>query len=260
VAWAIGQADLEESLERFRDQPELTLLRTHLDGVDPDDAFSSIPYEKGARLVAALEQGAGEVAFQGFLRAYMQRFRFTSITTEQFCAFTEERLPGLLQRVHADAWLHRPGMPDNAPVFRSPRLDAIIALARAWPQGARPGREPGWSPSEQLVFLQNLPRVLSLEDCAWLDRELGLTGRGNFEILVEWLCLAAASGYQPAFPRIREVLARVGRMKYLRPLYTALGHAPATRDLARALFEQAEPGYHSLARRLIKGVLAKYPQ
>ena len=62
--------------------------------MDPDDAFSSIPYEKGARLVAALEQAAGEEAFLAFLRAYMQRFRFTSITTEQFCAFVEEQLPG----------------------------------------------------------------------------------------------------------------------------------------------------------------------
>jgi hypothetical protein len=259
LAWAIGQTALAESLERFRDQPELTLLRTHLDGVDPDDAFSSIPYEKGARLVAALEQAAGAAAFQGFLRAYMGRFRFTSITTEQFCAFTEERLPGLLARVDADAWLNRPGMPGTAPVFRSPRLDGIIALAGAWLDGSRPAQALAWSPGELLVYLQNLPRVLSLEDCAWLDRELGLTARGNYEILVEWLCLAAASGYEPAFPRIREVLARVGRMKYLRPLYAALGRTPATRALARGVFEQAEAGYHVLARRLIQGVLAQYP-
>ncbi|MDR3673347.1 MAG: M1 family metallopeptidase [Holophaga sp.] len=260
LAWAIGQTDLNESLERFRNQPELTLLRTRLDGVDPDDAFSSVPYEKGARLVAALEQAAGEAAFGAFLRAYMRRFRFTSITTEQFCAFTEEQLPGLLARVDADAWLHQPGMPGNAPVFRSARLEGLVALAGAWTGGSRPAKANDWSPNELLVYLQNLPRVLSPEDCAWLDRELGLTARGNFEILVEWLCLAAASGYQPAFPKIREVLLRVGRMKYLRPLYAALGHSPATRELARAAFEQAEAGYHILARRLVRGVLATYPQ
>jgi len=55
------------------------------------------------------------------------------------------------------------------------------------------------------------------------------------------------------------VLARVGRMKYLRPLYVALGHNQATRELARAAFEEAAPGYHILARRLIQAVLAKYP-
>ena len=79
LGWAIGQKDLEESLERFHDQPELTVLRTHLEGIDPDDAFSSIPYEKGARFVAALEQALGEEVFAAFLAEYMRRFRFQSI-------------------------------------------------------------------------------------------------------------------------------------------------------------------------------------
>jgi len=260
VAWAIGQKALDESLERFHDQPQLTWLRTRLAGVDPDESFSSIPYEKGARLVAVLEQAAGEAGFLDFLQAYMRRFRFTSITTEQFCAFLEERLPGLQRAVDAQAWLEGPGMPANAPVFRSARLDRLTSLAQAFGQGARPGRDSAaWSPSELLVYLQNLPRALDLEDCAWLDRELGLTARGNYEILVEWLTIAAGSGYQPAFARIREVLTRVGRMKYLRPLYAALGQHAATRELARAVFAEAAPGYHTLSRRLIEGVLAKYP-
>jgi hypothetical protein len=262
VAWAIGQNALDESLERFRDEPQLTLLRTRLEGVDPDDAFSSIPYEKGARLVAVLEQAVGEPAFQDFLRAYMRQFRFTSITTEQFCAFTEERFPGLLRRVDADSWLHGPGMPANAPVFRSGPLDRITALARAWDQGARPGagQAQAWSPSELLVYLQNLPRIMAGADCAWLDRELGLTARGNYELLVEWLCIAAASGYAPVFGRIREVLLRVGRMKYLRPLYAALGRHAATRDLARDVFAQAAPGYHTLSRRIVQAEIAKYQE
>jgi len=261
AAWAIGQNALDESLERFRAEPELTLLRTRLEGIDPDEAFSSIPYEKGARLVAVLEQAVGEAAFQDLLRAYMGRFRFTSITTEQFCAFVEERFPGLLRRVDADSWLHQPGMPGNAPVFRSGRLDRLTALARGWERGERPdaGQVEDWSPGELLVYLQNLPRALPLDDCAWLDRKLGLTARGNHELLVEWLCIAAASGYAPAFGRIREVLARVGRMKYLRPLYAALGRHADTRRLAREVFVAAAPGYHSLSRRAVLAELEKYP-
>ena len=258
--WAIGQNALDESLERFKDTPELTLLRTHLEGVYPDDAFSSIPYEKGARFVALLEKEAGEAAFAEFVRAYMKRFRFTSITTEQFCAFAEERLPGLLARVGASEWLDRPGMPSNAPVFRSPKLEAIQALAAAYP-GRRPEAADlqAWSATELLVYLQNLPRRLQAADCAWLDATLGLTGRGNFEILVEWLTIAAGSGYEPVFGRIREVLSRVGRMKYLRPLYAALGATEATRALARDIFAKAAPGYHGLSRRVVQGVLDKYP-
>ena len=44
--------------------------------MDPDDAFSSIPYEKGARLVVSLERAVGEAAFDGFIQAYMKHFRF----------------------------------------------------------------------------------------------------------------------------------------------------------------------------------------
>jgi len=84
-------------------------------------------------------------------------------------------------------------------------------------------------------------------------------GRGNYEILVEWLTLAANADYEPAFPRIREVLLRVGRMKYLRPLYGALGLHGRTRALASEIFAAASPGYHGLSRRVVQGVLDKYP-
>ena len=260
IGWALGQKALDDSLERFKDSPELTVLRTHLQGVDPDDAFSSIPYEKGARFVATLENALGEARFAGFLHAYMKHFRFTSITTEDFCAFTEAQFPGLLAQVGADAWLHEPGMPGNAPVFRSAKLEELTALAGAWAEGSRPApaRMAAWNASELLVFLQNLPRDLAEADCQWLDDQLGLTGRGNFEILVEWLCLAAGAGYAPVLPRVREVLGRVGRMKYLRPLYTALGRHAGTRALAREIFAQAAPGYHSLSRRVVQGVLSNY--
>ncbi|WP_257312241.1 M1 family metallopeptidase [Geothrix fuzhouensis] len=261
LGWAMGQKALEDSLERFKNEPQLTVLRMHLEGIDPDDAFSSIPYEKGARLVAALEREAGEARFQRFLREYMDAFRFTSITTEQFCAFVDEKLPGALVAVNAKDYLDEPGIPATAPQFRSAQLDGLTALAESWTTGGRPSPQQiaAWTPSELLVYLQKLPRQLSQADCAWLDGHLQLMGRGNYEILVEWLTLAAAADYEVAFPRIREVLTRVGRMKYLRPLYGALGQHARTRALAREIFTAASPGYHGLSRRVVQSVLESYP-
>ena len=260
LAWGVGQKDLEEALERFRDKPELTRLRTHLSGVDPDDAFSTVPYEKGARFVVALERAAGQAEFDDFVKAYMKRFRFQSITTEQFCAFVEEYFPGLLARVGADAWLNQPGLPADAPRFVSPRLEELNVLADGWKSGRRPdpAQAMTWRPAELLLYLQRLPRELSREDCAWLDGKLGLTGRGNHEILVQWLCLAAASGYEPVFARVRLLLSTVGRMKYVRPLYEALGHTAPGRTLAREVFAAAAPTYHSLTRRVAETVMAGY--
>ncbi|MGE5126809.1 MAG: M1 family metallopeptidase [Betaproteobacteria bacterium] len=260
LAWAIGEKALEESLSRFGADSPLTRLRTELAGTDPDDAFSSIPYEKGSRFVALLERAAGRPRFDAFMQSYVDRFRFTSITSEEFLAFLEQQLPGVAATVDAHAWLYEPGLPGNAPVFRSPRKDALVALAAGFEQGARPtpAQIAGWSPAETLVYLQNLPRVLDRRGCAWLDEALSLTGRGNYEILVEWLTVAAASDYEPVFDRLREVLLQVGRMKYLRPLYTALGRTPRTRALARELFAQAAPRYHQLSRRVAASVIAKY--
>jgi aminopeptidase N len=47
--WSIGQNALEQELERFGADSASHRLRTELSGIDPDDAFSAIPYEKGAR-------------------------------------------------------------------------------------------------------------------------------------------------------------------------------------------------------------------
>jgi hypothetical protein len=261
LSWALGQKALEDALERFRDAPQLTVLRMHLEGVDPDDAFSSIPYEKGARLVAALERAVGEAEFLHFVRDYMDAFRFTSITTEQFCAFVDARLPGALAAVDAPAYLDLPGLPATAPTFRSAQLDTLAALAAGWSQGLRPDADQSaaWSPTELQVFLQKLPRRLTAADAAWLDEHLHLMDRGNHEILVDWLTLAAAADYEAAFPRIREVLLRVGRMKYLRALYGALGLHVRTRALAREIFAAARAGYHGLSQRTVQSVIDGYP-
>lgn len=260
LAWAIGQNALDESLARFGADSPLTKLRTELAGVDPDEAFSSIPYEKGARLVALLEQTVGRERFDRFIHAYIARFRFTSITTEEFLPFLEAELPGAAASVGIRDWLYAVGMPANAPVFRSDALTSLTALAEGFAGGARPSpaQITAWNPTQLLIFLQHLPRELPAGDCAWLDANLALTPRGNHEILVEWLVIAAGSDYAPVFSRVRDVLSRVGRMKYLRPLYVALGRHPRTRALAREIFADARPGYHALSRRVIESVLEKY--
>ena len=68
--------------------------------------------------------------------------------------------------------------------------------------------------------------------------------------------IAAASSYQPAMPRIRTVLTDVGRMKYLKPLYTALMKHEAGQAFAREVFAEVSPGYHPLSKASVAGILA----
>lgn len=262
LGYAIGQKALDAEMERFGAASPLTRLRTELKDIDPDDAFSSVPYEKGSRLLALIERTAGREKFDRFIRDYIGTFRFTSITSEEWLEFLEKKLPGVAAKVGVKDWLYSPGMPANAPVFRSKALEDLSSLAERWSAGARPTKEQvaGWSPSEMLIYLQRLPRQMDRASCEWLDRNLTLTGRGNYEILVEWLTIAAGSDYEPVFARIKEILTRVGRMKYLRPLYMALGHHPRTRALAREIFAAASPGYHALSRRVVESVMGKYAE
>src|ERR1700694_659374 len=72
---AIGRHDLGVALERFARRPELTRLRTDLAGVDPDEAYSGVPYEKGCLLLRRLEELAGRDRRGDFLRAYLEELR-----------------------------------------------------------------------------------------------------------------------------------------------------------------------------------------
>src|SRR5262249_46282550 len=174
LAWAIGQQALDESVARFGVASPLTRLRLQLQGIDPDDAFSSIPYEKGARFVVAIERTVGRERFDQFMRDYMHHFRFQSITSEEFLQFLDAQLPGMSEQVLAQQSLYDTGMPPNAPVFTSTRLEELTALAQAWTSGKRPteAQLQRWEPQEILVFLQHLPRQLDRASLAWLDAHL----------------------------------------------------------------------------------------
>jgi len=218
----------EESLQRFGPGAPLTRLRTSsrngpgrrlLLGAVREGRALRRPPSSGRR------GGPGSTAS---CASTWRASRFTSITTEEFLAFLEERLPRTRRLGGCPGVAVRAG-----PADERARVSGR-AGSRAWSASPRPSarraahRRNGrrLDPAETLVYLQNLPRELDHAGCAWLDAALDLSRRGNHEILVEWLTVAAGSGYEPAFPRLREVLTRVGRMKYLRPLYAGHGTPP----------------------------------
>jgi hypothetical protein len=244
-------------LDQFGPGSAYTKLHTDLAGIDPDEVYSLVPYEKGAQFVLLLEDAVGREAFDVFLLDYIEAFRFQSITTDEFIAFLEEKLPGVLDRIDGRRWIFEPDMPANELPVASARVERIRELAAGWPDGARPAPDDAatWTADEWQLYLQDLPRTLSETDCRWLDKTFGLTDRGNYEVLVEWLTIAAGSAYAPALPRVREVLTDVGRMKYLKPLYKALAGNAATLDFAREVFADAADGYHPLSRGSVSGII-----
>ena len=249
---ALGRHALDEAVEKFASAPQLTRLVTRLSGVDPDEVYSQVPYEKGYLFLRALEEAAGRGRFDAFLRAYVSRFRFQSITSTEFLQLLEKTLPGLAARVDADTWLHGEGVPAGAPRPSSRRLDELRALAGTVPE---PEQARGWKPMEWVLYLDATPRPAPAELFAELDRRFQLTSSGNYEVLVSWLQLAVRSGHAPALARTEEVLGKVGRMKYLRPLYRALLQGPGSAELASRCFERYRERYHPIARQVVESLL-----
>jgi leukotriene-A4 hydrolase len=255
LAAAIGRHGLNSEVARFGVESPYTRLETDLWGVDPDEVYSLVPYEKGFLLVTLFERHLGREAFDLFVKRYIEHFGFQSITTADFLGFLDAEQPGLREAVDADRWIFGAGVPETAPRFDSPILEELSTLAAGWAEGLRPDPvdAKAWSASLWQIYLPRLPRVMSAEELAWLDAQFGLNDTGNAEILCAWLEIAAASAYAPAIPRLREFLGRVGRMKYLKPLYKALlAGDPA---LAREIFEASKAGYHPIARGGLEAML-----
>ena len=240
---AAGLHDLHTALERFAAHPELTCLRNDLRGIHPDEAYSSVPYEKGSLLLRKLEETAGRPAWDEFLRAYLGAFRFQSITTQEFLDFLEARLPGLASRARALEFIDSPGLPADAPQPRSRRLEQLRAFEV----------EPE-NPAELLVVLQALPpdspRVREL------DARFGLANRRSLELRHTFVLLQLRAGAPEAVEAARRILLASGRMRYLRPLYTELARRHP--EAARRIYQEARAGYHNIARAAVEGVLKQH--
>ena len=63
----IGWAALEQAVRGFGEEHEFTKLVVDLKGKNPDDAFSTVPYEKGYAFLSALEQLLGADKWDAFI-------------------------------------------------------------------------------------------------------------------------------------------------------------------------------------------------
>ena len=254
-----GLADEIEALGGVA-SPE-TILHLDLAGRDPDAGMTAIAYDKGAAFLRTIESVVGRDAFDRFLRRYFDAHAFRPMTTEAFLAYLDEHLleghPEWRAAIRPEAWAYEPGLPSNVAPVASEAFTRVEAQAAAFARGAAPGAlaTAGWSTHEWLHFLRSLPRALPEPRLVALDGAFGLSDSGNSEILFEWLRLAIANRYEPAFPALEDFLTRQGRRKFLRPLYQDLAQTAWGRELAEAIYRRARPTYHAVSRGSIDEVL-----
>eukprot|EP00271_Cylindrocystis_brebissonii_P012994 TRINITY_DN32530_c0_g1_i1.p1 TRINITY_DN32530_c0_g1~~TRINITY_DN32530_c0_g1_i1.p1 ORF type:complete len:623 (+),score=123.87 TRINITY_DN32530_c0_g1_i1:302-2170(+) len=251
---AIGWTALQEALQAYA--PQFTRLKMALEGVDPDEVYSEIPYEKGALFLKRLEIEVGRPAFDVFIQKYIAKFRFQSISTETFIAFLIENLPGISQRVDLNTWIHGEGLPADAPRAQSERLTRITSLAGDYVEGRSltPEDVADWQAPEWQMYLGMLPKKMPKAKVAELDAAFSFSKSSNWELRIAFLTIAAYSAFSPCYPGIETALMEVGRMKYLKPLYEGLVAGGAL-ALAKEIFAKAKVKYHSIARQVVEAVL-----
>jgi leukotriene-A4 hydrolase len=250
---AMGRQTLEDAVASFRDRPGLSRLRTHLLGVDPDDAYSQVPYEKGYLFLRALEEAVGSARFDAFLRSYLGHFAFQSLTTQEFLDFLRAHLPEAWTSVDVPAWVDGEGIPLDAPAPESAQLAALRAYGSTLPQLDA----AAWRPLEWQVYLGRLARPTPRTLVEALEASFHLSATKNPDVLVAWLVPALSAGHAPALKRTESFLGEVGRMKYLKPLYGALLAREETRAVAESCFLRFRARYHAIAAAGIETLLRR---
>ncbi len=258
---ALSLQDLRDEIEELGPESPDTHLELDLADRNPDDGMTSVAYDKGAAFLRRLEERAGRERWDAFLRGYFEAYTFRSLDSAESLSYLREHLLEELEAegkgVDPEPWVHGPGIPDNVPLPRSQAFERVEAQIAAWSEGAAPASlgTGEWTTHEWLHFLRNLPEPLPTERLAELDRAFGLSESGNSEILCAWLEVAIRNGYRAADPALESFLLRVGRRKFLKPLYTALAASPEGLARARSIYERARPGYHAIAAATLDEIL-----
>ncbi|GAB2466112.1 aminopeptidase [Hymenobacter qilianensis] len=259
----LGYKSLLHTIEEIGPQSPDTHLYLNLAGRDPDDGLNDIAYEKGNYLLLTLESLIGRSRLDAFIKEYFAQHSFQSMDTVSFVAYLRRELldrePGLEEKLQLDAWINGSGIPSGAPAVTSERFAAVDAARRQWERGT-PAADlvvSEWSTHEWVYFIQGLPTDLSRGQISELDAAFALTQSGNAEILTAWLPVALATGHLPAEEATQRFLLRVGRRKFLTPLYKALLALPDGLARAQAIYARARPNYHAVATSTFDALLGR---
>lgn len=258
LAWR----DLQDEIARLGGptSPD-TVLHVNLAGRDPDAGATEIPYEKGAALLRLMERTVGRPGFDAWLRSYIDRHTFQSITTATFLADVRANFirgnSALETTLQLDDWVYKPGLPSSAIEPRSDALDRVQIQAALFATGTKAAtlETTGWSTQEWQYFLGRMPVSLSPAQLADMDKTFGLTVTHNSEVLFAWLRIVIRHHYQQAMPALERFLTAQGRRKFVRPLYedlmaTAWGKSEATR-----IYAAARPHYHAVTTATIDAIV-----
>ncbi|MBL0047922.1 MAG: M1 family metallopeptidase [Bacteroidetes bacterium] len=261
MLWEQGYQDMESDYAALGANNPDTRLRLDLNNRNPENAFSNIPYEKGAIFLKVLEEQIGRKKFDAYLNEYISKYAFTPITTQACLDFMEEKLAdgdtSIFNNLHIKEWVFGTALP-NSFVHENPtRFEVVDKVREAFENSVEMStiQAKEWTTHEWLQFLRKLNRPQPLAKLEKLDADFNLTETGNSEIAAEWFKLSIASGYTTANPAMERFLGSVGRKKFLEPIYRELLKSADGKARAQKIFDQSQANYHPLTAIKIRQIL-----
>lgn len=278
----IGWSDLQNSIDSMRDPERFSTLVQNLnDNTDPDDAFSTVPYEKGFNLLFHLETIlGGKAEFDPFIRHYFKKFAKKSLDTFQFLDTLYEFYPEkkeILDSVDWETWLYKPGMPPR-PHFITALADNVYQLADKWVEMAQHLKTTedfrsefnaidikDFNSNQLVLFLETLTQNghsnKKSKDFDWAkfpvaSRALldiyqdNIVKSQNAEVVFKMFKFQIFAKLQEEYKHLADWLGTVGRMKFVRPGYRLLNSVD--RRLALATFDKFKDTYHPICKALVK--------
>jgi len=273
---AIGGAQfLEQDIEML--DKSMTSLYLKLGDNDPDESYSRVPYEKGFHLLYALERMVGEETFLELVAAYLKKFAYGTVTTEEFrefcIGFWKNTNPAAYTKVKDfswDEWMYGTGMPP-LPVFNKSLAEAAESLAAAWVEfdnnedqkevSAPDVDISEWTSAQKVCFLNTLllvqddesgkPKKFTIFTLQLMQMKYSFQRSKNAEILFRYCMLAVQSEDRGIYPVVVRFITSQGRMKYIRPLYRAMFASATSREIGVETFLKNKDFYHPIASKMI---------
>lgn len=252
----LGSQDLKASINSL--DPSMQLLKLKLKGQNPDDGMTDIAYEKGYFFLRLVEETAGREKFDAFLKNYFEEHKFQTITTEQFVAYLNEKLlkPNQIN-LNVAEWVYEPGLPENCPEIVSERFNNVEQqLEKFYETGDASAIDAtGWTTHEFLHFIRHLKDNTTPAQMAELDAKFDFTHSGNSEIAAIWFEKSINFGYDKIDDALEAFLMKVGRRKFLQPLYAALAKTPEGKAKGLEIYKKARSNYHYISTNTIDQIL-----
>jgi len=253
----LGFQDLQNQVDNS--QPAMQLLRLNMKGKHPDDAMTDIAYEKGYFFLRMLEENIGREKMDEFLKKYFNDHKFQTIVTEEFLSYLKENLlDDNFKGLNVEQWVFDSGIPKNCPKINSLRFKNVESSVATFLDGGAQELKvvsEKWSTHEWLHFLKHLPESLSLDQMEDLDKVFNLSNSGNSEIVAVWFLQSIKNDYRPAFENLEKFLVKIGRRKFLQPLYLELSKNQEHKIWAKKVYQKARNNYHYVSFNTIDNII-----